>query len=285
MKNLVFYDGPSMLDGSPIFAALVGLTKPSTNTATGTMLQVYIMRSDIPPIKAVNAGLDSGICGACIMRGRVLKLKAAREHAESLPGGKRRALLNRIVTSHERGEISINIERACYVRLEQAPTGIFKAYKAGKYKSVTPRYAAGIVARRELRIGAYGDSAALPISSIKPLASAAGLLTNYSHAGAYATGRFNRLAAFTMASADSIEQAQTYWNRGFRTFRVTSNYTTRNGIKRVTDLTSGESQCPKTIDKKITCIDCGLCDGNRRGLQSNIVAPAHGKGSVYIAAS
>ena len=62
-RNCIFYDGPSMLDGSPIFAALVGLDSPSANTATGSMAQVYIMRSDITPVSAIATGADASICG------------------------------------------------------------------------------------------------------------------------------------------------------------------------------------------------------------------------------
>jgi hypothetical protein len=67
-KNCVIYEGPSMLDKKPIFAALVGLSKASSNSATGAMVQVYIMRSDISPMAAVNSGADFSVCGSCADR-------------------------------------------------------------------------------------------------------------------------------------------------------------------------------------------------------------------------
>jgi hypothetical protein len=167
------------------------------------------------------------------------------------------------------------------VRLEQAPTGIFKAYEAGRYELVTSPEAVELVRGRALRIGAYGDSAALPIGVVRPLAAAADVETNYTHAAGYAPARADRLGAFTMASADSIEQARDYWARGLRTFRVSNRYELRDGVLRVLDIQAGEGQCPKTIDKSVQCVGCGLCDGNRRGLRGSIVAPAHGKGAAY----
>jgi hypothetical protein len=282
-RNCVFYDGPSLLDGSPIFATLVGLDKPSSNTATGTMAQIYIMRSDVSPVSAIATGADAAICGECKMRGRVVSLDTATHIAWGLDPSRRRALLQRIESARGHGESTLNIERACYVRTEQAPTVIYKSYRAGSYPNVTPGVAANMVRGGELRVGAYGDSAALPIGAVRPLADAADVLTNYTHAPGYSPGRAKRLAPFTMASADSPGQALAYQEQGFRTFRVSSDYTTRgDGTRLVGDLLPGEYQCPKTLDHSVTCIDCGLCDGNRRGIAANIAAPVHGRGAAYL---
>jgi hypothetical protein len=282
-RNCIFYDGPSMLDRAPIFAALVGLDKPSANTATGAMLQVYIMRSDVSPVSAIATGADAAICGACKMRGRVVSLDTATHIAWGLDTSRRRALLQRIESARDHGESTLNIERACYVRTEQAPTVIFKAYRAGSYPNVTPGVAANRVRGGELRIGAYGDSAALPVRAVRPLAAAAEIVTNYTHGAGYVPGRAKRLAPFTMASADSPAEALRYQEQGFRTFRVSPDYTQRDdGTRLVMDLLRGERQCPKTLDKRVTCIDCGLCDGNRRGIAANIAAPAHGRGAAYL---
>jgi len=282
MQNVLIYDGPSMLDRSPIFAALVGLSSPSSNSATGAMLQIYIMRSDIPPQAAVASGADSSVCGSCAMRGRVLSLAAAELLAETLNRSKRRTLLARIEAARLRGDLSLNVERVCYVRLEQAPSGIFKAYKAGRYELATAPEAVELVRGRALRVGAYGDSAALPVGVVRPLAVVADVVTNYSHAAGYAPARADRLGSFTMASADSIEQARQYQARGLRTFRVSPSFELSGGVRRVLDIQPGEAQCPKTIDKSVQCVGCGLCDGNRRGLRGNIVAPAHGNGAAYL---
>jgi hypothetical protein len=87
-----------------------------------------------------------------------------------------------------------------------------------------------------------------------------------------------------MLSADNLEQAERYWKSGARTFRVSSDWTLIDGVRRLNDIADGESQCPKTISKKVSCIDCGLCDGLKRGIKNSIVAPSHGNGAAYHAA-
>jgi hypothetical protein len=218
------------------------------------------------------------------MRGRVVSLQEAREIAETLPAGQRAQLRKRLKTAQDKGRNTINIERACYVIVSQAPTIIYKAYKRGLYRHVTPDEAAQYVHGRALRIGAYGDSAALPPGIVEPLADAADTVTNYTHSGCYDMSRAEQLAQFTMLSADNLKQAERYWQTGARTFRVSSNWTLVDGVRRVNDIAKGESQCPKTISKKVSCIDCGLCDGLRRGIKNSIVAPSHGNGAAYHAA-
>jgi hypothetical protein len=284
MRNLIIYDGPSVIDGAPIVAILTGLANASSNPGTGDMLQIYIIRSDIMPEAARHTGADAAICGDCPMRGSVVSLDEARDIAEILPAKQRAQLIKRIKTAQDKGQDTINIERPCYVIVSQAPTIIYKAYQRGLYREATPEEAAQYVRGRALRIGAYGDSAALPIGVVEPLADAADTVTNYTHSGCYDMSRAKQLAQFTMLSADNLKQAKRYWKTGARTFRVSSDWTLIDGVRRVNDISDGESQCPKTISKKVSCIDCGLCDGLRRGIKSSIVAPAHGNGAAYHAA-
>jgi hypothetical protein len=284
MLNLILYDGPSAIDGAPIVAILTGLANASRNTGTGDMLQIYIIRSDIAPEAARHTGADASICGDCPMRGRVVTLEDARDIAEKLPASQRAQLRKRIKTAQYKGRDTINIERACYVIVSQAPTIIFKSYKRGLYREATPDEAAQYVRGRALRIGAYGDSAALPPGIVEPLADVADTVTNYTHSGCYDMSRAKQLAQFTMLSADNLAQAERYWQAGARTFRVSSDWTLIDGVRRVNDIASGESQCPKTISKRVTCEGCGVCDGLRRGIKNSIVAPSHGNGAAYHAA-
>ena len=283
MRNLIIYDGPSVIDGSPIVAILTGLANASRNAGTGDMLQLYIIRSDMMPEVARHTGADAAICGDCPMRGRVVSLDEARDIAATLPAGQRAQLIKRIKTAQDKGQDTINIERPCYVIVSQAPTIIYKAYQRGLYREATPEQAAQHVRGRALRIGAYGDSAALPLGVVEPLAAVADTVTNYTHAGCYDMTRAKQLAQFTMLSADNLEQAERYWKSGARTFRVSSAWTLIDGVRRVNDISDGESQCPKTISKKVSCIDCGLCDGLNRGIKNSIAAPSHGNGAAYHA--
>ena len=60
--GFVFYEGSSVLDGSPI--VVVG-TLETSNAKTGNMVQVWILRSDINPVEATKTGDDVSICGQC----------------------------------------------------------------------------------------------------------------------------------------------------------------------------------------------------------------------------
>ena len=284
MRNLIIYDGSSAIDGAPIVAILTGLANASRNAGTGDMLQLYIIRSDMMPEVARHTGADAAICGDCPMRGRVVSLDEARDIAATLPAGQRAQLIKRIKTAQDKGQNTINIERACYVIVSQAPTIIFKAYQRGLYSEATPEEAAQYVWGRALRIGAYGDSAELPEGVVEPLAAVADTVTNYTHACCYDMTRAKQLAQFTMLSADNLKQAKRYWKTGARTFRVSSDWELVNGVRRVNDISDGESQCPKTLSKRVKCETCGVCDGLKRGVKNSIVAPAHGNGAAYHAA-
>jgi hypothetical protein len=61
----ILYEGPSQIDGGPIFAALTGLDRPSANSKTGPMLQTWILRQDVRPVEANKLGLDVSVCGDC----------------------------------------------------------------------------------------------------------------------------------------------------------------------------------------------------------------------------
>ena len=97
INSAVVYDGPSAIDGAPIFAVA---TVASSNRKTGGMVQVWIMRRDIDPVTANRTGADYSICGNCPLRGR----------ANNNPKG------------YATG-------RGCYVNLVHGPLGIFKKYQ------------------------------------------------------------------------------------------------------------------------------------------------------------
>ena len=92
---MIIYEGPSAIDGAPIVAIATGLENPSDNAKTGAMVQVFIIRADIAPIRAYKIGADFSICGNCPHRWHT--------------GG------------------------FCYVNIGQAPGAVFRAYQAGQY--------------------------------------------------------------------------------------------------------------------------------------------------------
>ena len=64
-KGFILYDGPSVLDGSPIVCIA---TLSTSNRKTGAMIQTWILRADKDPVTASKLGDDVSICGNCPLR-------------------------------------------------------------------------------------------------------------------------------------------------------------------------------------------------------------------------
>ena len=244
----IIYEGPSMLDGSPIVAIC---TAGSRNTKTGSMFQLYILAADKEktPLDINRLGLDFGICGDCKLKG--------------------------IPAPHkEKGTAE---KRPCYVTLFHGPLLVWKHWAAGKYPAMVPADLAEFGAGETIRLGAYGDPAAIPPAIIRALISRAAGYTGYSHQWDL-IGSDNRpaLASYTMISADNIAEARRHWKEGRRTFRV---------IKDISELDkSAEIICPATAEggRRTTCADCKLCSGSAIKAK-NIAAVVHGNGSKHLA--
>lgn len=239
----IIYDGPSEIDGERIVA--VALTGKSRNGKTGGMLQTYIMRADMDPRKASKTGEDFSICGACPHRG--------------LPTNdpdKKQA-----------------IERTCYVILGQGPLIVWKGLIAGRYPhrtQILPIVALG--SGRKVRLGTYGDPAAVPSYVWQALLTDAEGHTGYSH---QADTQADYRADLTMRSVDTIEQARAAWDNAERTFRVVS------GVDQIDPV--NEILCPasKEAGQRTTCEKCGLCAGSNVAAKS-IAIPAHGNGRGHF---
>lgn len=234
IKSGILFEGNSLLDGSPV--VVIGISQ-SSNSKTGNMVQIYIIRNDIDPITANRTGGDYAICGNCKHRGKV--------NPDKISG--------------------LADNRSCYVNLGQGVLQVYKAYKAGKYPMLTPEQAQSMGAGRMVRLGTYGDPAAIPFSVFEPLLSGAVGHTGYSH-------QIDLLSVDPrlMISADSPYEATKAQSKGYRTFRVIpigSN-----------DKAPNEIVCPATTHN-VQCKDCGLCDGTKKG--KNVVIEAHGIGAKY----
>lgn len=237
MPGYILWEGESLYDGKPI---VVIATMNSDNGKTGDMVQTWILRQDINPIEASRTGEDSSICGTCPHKGK--------------PSDKATGWAK---------------ERACYVNLLHGPLGIWKAYRNGSYPRVSPIAFAGLVAGRMVRVGSYGDPAAVPVTVWQAIVAQAKGWTAYTHAS------LNPLPDMLMTSADSLVQAQAAWNKGERTFRI---------VSAVTDLVKGkEALCPasKEAGMRSTCESCKLCNGATSKARS-IAIVAHGNGKKHI---
>src|SRR6056297_2847329 len=125
------YRGPSALGGGDVVGIL---SLASRNRKTGNMAQLWILPADRSPLDALQAGENHGACGDCPLQG-------------VYDGGAGRMT-----------------GRVCYVNVGQAPAGVWRAFRAGRYPRYRRRVDAELLADRSIRLGAYGDPAALPDS-------------------------------------------------------------------------------------------------------------------------
>lgn len=196
------------------------LVTDSANSKTGNMGQLFILHDAIAPHIAQRSGADSAVCGSCPLR-------------PAASGG-------------------------CYVLTFQGPLSTWKATTGQAVAG------AGQVARalrgKTLRLGAYGDPAALPIHVIQHLTRLVqGRATGYTH------GWRNRpdLRSFCMASVETTAGAIEATNAGWRTFRVTTDAAPQ---------LASEILCPS---ERVTCSQCLLCRGSSLRARS-VTIPAHG---------
>lgn len=231
----IFYRGPSAIDGAPIVAILTGLgARGSSNEKTGALLQTWIIRADVAPHVAIHTGQDASICGTCPHRGTIVDGK--------------------------------NTGRSCYVRIFQAPLAVFKAFNRGIYPEVSPVDAGTLVAGRMVRLGSYGDPAAVPVHVWQALLANVSAKTGYTHAWRTCDTWLRNVC---MASCDTASDHAEAKAAGWRTFRV------RLASE---ELATREIVCPASEEagKKTTCADCRACGGLTAKARVDIAIVAHG---------
>lgn len=232
MDSGVIYRGPSLYDGAPI---VVVATWSKRNRKTGGVVQTYIIREDIDPREASKTGADVSICGTCPHRGT-----PTDDPARKIAKG-----------------------RTCYVFLGQGPLIVWQSYHRGVYpRADRPQDRAAIGAGRTVRVGTYGDPAAVPDHVWQDLLQDAEGWTAYTHSSGWRPD-------LAMQSADTYAQALAAWAKGQRTFRV---------VDSVDDIdTSKEVLCPasKEAGARTTCAACKLCGGTATRSPKSVAIPMH----------
>lgn len=240
---IVIYLGPSMLDSAPIVVlASVG----SSNVKTGSMVQTWIMRSDVHPSEASARKTDSSVCGMC-----------PRRH--SLGGD-------------------------CYVQIFQAPGSVWKAWERAGRPGENWADPAQIVRLAQdaqswgLRLGSYGDPMAVPwdvwatlIDALQPKK-----VVGYTHQwGTIGYVNQNPHKAWfrdrLMASCDTPAEATLARSLGWRYFLA---------VQANTEIPERTVLCPATREvNPLTCSQCGACDGGNP-TKASIYLMEHGARSV-----
>jgi hypothetical protein len=201
----------------------------SSNIKTGNMVQTYILVDNgLSPLINSQSLADVSICGDC---------------------------------SHRRGTGG-----ACYVNLGQGPRAVADGINRGIYPDNIAA-AATLSAGRMVRLGTYGDPAAVPAIIWQTLLLNAKGSTGYSHQ--WKTGRADHVMDFCMASADNEADRILALSKGFRTFRVRSSEEA---------LMPGEFACPASEEagKRLTCDTCGACNGGKDNKKASPAIIVHG---------
>lgn len=240
MPGSIIYRGPSLLD--PATNIVVVAILHSSNRKTGDMLQTYILVDNpaLTPQDAVRSGADYAICGNCRHRG-----------------------------VRGRG-------RSCFVTLMHGPLQVHRTLHRGGYPDATNPQARRALGRgRMVRIGTYGDGAAVPADVWFDLLGEALGHTGYSHQMHHPNTADSFRSRLYMVSADSRQEAERAWTSGYRTFRI---------VRSLEDVDPArEVVCPASAEAghRTTCDRCGLCAGTSVKAKS-IAIKAHGTGKRYI---
>lgn len=231
----VIWHGASLINGEPIVAIVTGLETGSKNGKTGAMIQTWILGADLAPNIAVYTGADEAVCGGCSLR-----------------------------------------NNGCYVRTGDAPRSVYWSFQRGSYGAPAGlEDLPGIGEGRFVRLGSYGDPAAVPVAVWERLISRAAGWTAYTHQWAthdpILRANVLKLRSYAMASAETAEQAAEAQRLGWRTFRVRS-------IVKHDPRMKGEANCPASAEAghKLACIDCGVCSGWEGKGTGNVELEAHG---------
>ena len=201
-------------------------TFASRNEKTGNMIQTWILQQKIDPVNSVKNGLDKSVCGDC----------------------------------------RFSSGRGCYVNVGQAPLAVWSGYHRGIYPAYNPATHAELFSGRRIRVGSYGDPAAVPVEFFHRILARCTGHTGYTH-----QWRIHpEYQGMLQASCDNAEDYDVATKGGWKCFTVIPSY----GM----NLTPGETVqtdlgivCLSETHGK-TCAECKLCTGNR----VNIVIAAHG---------
>lgn len=206
-------------------------TLKSTNRKTGNMVQTWILPRDMEPHVATKNGNDASVCGDCPLK------------------------------PSETG--------VCYVLTFQGPLAIYRAWRNGAYSALSENQIEPLVHGRMVRMGAYGDPAAIPQYFWDRVLDHAKGNTGYTHQ--WRDNRFAWLRDYCQASCDNATDVREAKANDWRVFAVVPRDTSRREYQKRTGTMFHD--CPAVTGRRsTTCNACGLCNGRR----ADIIIDAHG---------
>ena len=248
-NGFIIYRGPSVLDGEPI--VVVAIPK-SGNSKTDSMLQTFIMRSDVPPLEALKSGDDYSVCGDCLAR------------------------------PSNQGWCYVNVAQSVnmvYKSLTQAPIirkGIDTGNTYKPYCDISDNWLAitALGTDKDNRLGTYGDPAAVPLDVWHYLNACAHGWNGYTHQWRTCSPAY---AKYCMASIDKPCDTLTAEMMGYRCFIAHVE-----GEDKPTDTAHKVATCP--ADKQVhgealaSCKSCLGCGGTAGRGSTHRSITVHGTG-------
>jgi hypothetical protein len=224
---------------------VTGTTRPSSNSKTGPMLQVWVLNRNVSPIDATKTGEDRNICGTCPHKGTI-RMRKTRRGWRVIQAGRK---------------------RTCYVNL-RTPQAIWKAYKRGSYPRLKMADYPKVFGGKRTRLGAYGDPFFIPAVIVRAICKTSDKHTGYTHQWEKPAAAF--LRPFVMASCETPGDYIKANQEGWRTFRV---------AKRNAAALPNEIACPASKEQghKTQCHRCTLCNG--ASTLKNVFIAVHGPAS------
>ena len=156
------------------------------------------------------------------------------------------------------GDCIHRITGSCYVAVFRAPATIYAAYHRGSYPRLDHMIS------RPVRIGSYGDPAAIPEDVWTNIIADGTMHTGYTHQ--WRQDRFAYLNEYCMASCETPEDVKLANSLGFRSFRT---------IVEDEPSLNGEITCMYETNQ-VQCATCGLCSGRAAKTKLNISIQVHG---------
>ena len=150
------------------------------------------------------------------------------------------------------GDCKHSLMRTCYVNRGQGVGRVWDCYKRGNYAKLNKEIEEKIRGKK-IRIGTYGDPAAVPVAVWDKLIKLASGYTAYTHQ--WNKPKYAYLKRICIASVDTVEEYKKAQAMGWRTFRVMPLGDT--------ELMKKEMSCPASKEggQKTVCAKCCSCNG------------------------
>ena len=258
-RGVLLWHGPSQINGEPVFATI---QFGSANRKTGSMLQTYILSAERSPLAALQNRLEESICGTCVHRPQADGTRSCYVDLRSLA-----TVWQSVTGSGIRTGIATE---GRYLTLQEVAS----------LCGVDTRRALELLGMGErVRLGTYGDPAAIPAALWSTLTSQAETWTGYTHQwqnDAVSSEQRQALKPLVRASVDDAQGYQASTSTGWVPFVVTPDVETGRALRALGSMPVALCPASEEAGQKVTCAACPIgCKGNQ-GKPLAVFIPAHG---------